>query len=741
MGSRHPRSIAIRRLLLAGCLGAASVAAASAASVPYEQVTRLKHERRAAESDLARLLAERQRVTGATARALEVKISLRIIVHALYRQAADHDDDAMRVLMTSRADMIRAALPGLDELAGQLILWEQELAGLPKGDASADTTAKRSALQARISGTAALAQATGKDMPAEFAKPEELHEWINAVARSILLMVDPGRVGQDRLNLPGAWPGRPPGPPRPAKPNPDARSAPPAQTLDQLAGRIGKSGLSAELRRQMLDVLHQARGGLADADHREQAAKLTALLADELAVAQTIAASKLIAEPTKAWMEQQVLTGLLLSTDARTQPLGAERLAIPNRFASVLAGLAKVPLEQSARDRLSEVLRKAVGHLDDPLQETRGVQLLTHLDGLTELILRLRRNYDDVRVAKPFDEPFEKLRSHWYALIDAAIAALAEEDLEAVATHRKTMTHRARDLDLILSLPDVLRAMRDISPSRSSALQRRFVAASLALGGNDAARKTALEFFQRATTANTLIQRFQRVAYDRQLYSDMDKVTGGRMRSLRRLGQTYVGVLVTGMATGREPPPKQKSSDTPQGTKKTDEPPTPQASLAQLLTLLSAAHVVTDLNRRSHERQLLAGWRAWTVQAEPAGRLLERLSSSIVAATRKVKDKNADLGAALRPVQTLLPLAEIVASLATRYGGQLIEAPGGLLGVVARCYEDPARPTDAIEQAVMAICYEINEAGYAEKLGLIDYAGRHLATARRLFAKASQAQP
>ncbi len=719
--------ISTRHLLAVGGLLIGAATPPASGQVRYEQVSRLRYEERRAESALARLLGERGRVTGASARALEARINLRVLVHLLYSQAAAQTDVRLRCLIGARADIAREGLADMDRLVDLLGSWEDDLAKLPKDTGNANVAKQRQTLQARLQGVSLLADIAGEKMPEKLAGAAEATELTNQLARSVLLMAVPDHVGPKQLSLPGAWPERD----HAAKPT----GEPPAAAkldLDQLAARVEASGLSVALRSQMLDFVRRVRVGLQDPKRRAEATALGRLTEIHFETAQTIAQSKLITESAKTALEAQIRTGLLLYSDPRTRPLGLKRLDLASRSARGLAGLAKVPLKDSVRGPLATVMRKALDGLANPLLEDQSMQLLAGLDRLTGLILRLRREYDDVRVAKPFDRPFDETRAACFASIDAALADLANEDLGAVNKRIGTMTRYASDLDLIRLLPEALELMRRVLPSRSVALRQRLVKTSEALAGDDKERGDAVRFLRSVLLAKSLIDRFSELAYDRQLYSDMDKITGGRMKSLRKRGDTLAAALVAGLATS---PKKGEGAKAGKGHK-LREIKNARASMSQLLSVLSATRALVRLDRLDSEVQRLQRWRAWPLQTESADEMIERLASSVAAASRAVKDEDASLATAVQAVRGYAPLAEILVALGEQYGGRLSKAPEGGLGVISRLYEDLRHSLTPAEQAVLRICYEINEAGYADQMGLPEYAARHLTEARK-FLKAA----
>jgi len=727
MWLRDVVSISTRHMLAVGLLFISTMTLPVSAQVRYERVSRLRHEQRQAELALARLLGERGRVTGASARALEARINLRVLVHLLYSQAVAQPNVQLRCLIAARADIVREGLGEMDRLVDLLGSWEDDLAKLPKDSGDADVAKQRQRLQARLQGVLLLADIAGAKMPDKLAGAAKVTELTNQLARSVLLMAVPDHVGQKQLDLPGAWPERD----GPAKPAGEPRAAAKLDA-EQLATRIEASGLSVALRSQMLEFLRRVRVGLQDPKRRTEAAALGRFTETYLEIAQTIAQSKLITEPAKAALEAQIHTGLLLYSDPRTRPLGLKRLDLASRSARGLAGLARVPLKDSVRGPLATVLRKALDSLADPLLEDQGRQLLTSLDRLTGLILRLRREYDDVRVARPFDRPFDEIRAACFASMDAALADLANEDLGAVNKRIGTMTRYAADLDLIRSMPEAFDLMRRVLPGRSVALRQRLVKTCEALAGGDKERADAVRLLRSVLLAKALIDRFGELAYDRQLYSAMDKVAGGRMKSLRKRGDALAAALVGGFVASS----KKADGAKPGKGHKPVEIKNARASMSRLLSLLSAARALVQLDRLDREVQHLGRWRAWPLQTEWADKMIERLASSVAAASREAKGEDANVAGAAQGVRGYAPLAEILVALGERYGGRLGKAPEGGLGAITRLYEDPRHPLTPAEQAVMRICYEINEAGYANQMALSEYAARHLAEARKLLKAA-----
>jgi len=726
MAARFGVRIWTRRLLVMAWMAVGLTSGHAAEQVPYERVSRLSYEQRGAELDLARLFAERGRVTGATARALEAKINFRILVHYLYTRAVEQEDVAMRSLIAARADVLKSGLDGLDELVGQIGLWEHDLAGLPASSNDASVAEKRRTAEARLQGVSLLAQIAGRDLPTELADPKALDKLMGPVVRSIVLMAAPGRVDSSKLDLPPAWPER-------NLPDPHKGGAPaqPDFDLDGLASAIERSGLSSALRAQMLDGLRIVGEALADPKQRADALTLGRLIEANLDAARVIAKAKLITGPVKAKLTGRMSTGLLLVADSRTRPLGVKRLELAAQLGSVVARLDKAKLADGTRSQISDALRATIRYLDDPLYEDRGSRLLVGLDKLAEHVVRLYRSYDDVRVAKPFDQPFDRIRRLWLASIDAGIAALAKENTQAAANHCKTMARHAGDLDLVLALPDAITQMRQIPKVRTMVLRRRLVDASEALAGQGDGRKAAVEFLRSVLQAQKQISRFYALAYDRRLYAEMDKVVGGRMKALRRSGELNVNRLVAGLSgVPKKPDASGKPVRSPTKSAKTHNP---RAALTQLIDLLSAVHTLACLGRRDREVRQLERWRAWPLRTKPVRTMIEPLSSSVVAAARQANDTSADLSGALQPVRRYVPLAQVLVAMAERYGGWLGHAPEGVLGLAARLYQDPRRPMGSVERAVMQMCLEINEAGYAQRIDLADYAGRHLVQARNLL--------
>lgn len=713
-------------LLVAGCILLGPAPTRCSEQIPYERVSRLKHEQRLAERDLARVMSERGRVTGASATALEAMINLRVIVHLLYSQALVQKDPDTRLLIAARADVLRSGLGTLDDLVGMFGVWERELAQLGNVAGNAASAERRKALDAHMRGIALLAKTATEDLPRDIPSPKELARLLNPVAQAILLMSAPERVSQDRLNLSASWPQRN----LPVKAEPK-HAAPEGVDVEKLTAAVQQSSLSPLLRRQMLDALRQLRAGLNDPKHRERAMDLGRAIKKGLDAGQAIAATKLIPEPAKSDLERQIGTALLLFADDRTRGLGVKRLNVPARCGSLLSALGKVQVTDAARAQLADTLRRAIVYLEDTVYEDRGLRLLDALDRLAKQVIRLHRNYMDVDVPKPFDGAYEKIRGLWVKAIDAAIAALAEGNLDAASRQFKAMAECAGDLDLILGLPMVLETLREVRPTRASALRKRLGKTGDDLADRGAARQRALAFLQSASNAKTLIERYRRLAYDRQRFEDMNKVTGGQMASLRRVGDALSKTLAA-----RHASPAQAGGpavdDAPEEAGVRD----PQASLGQLVTLLSAAHTLARLGRLEPQVAWLERWRAWRPRGQAVEAMMARLSSSVKTAADQVGQKPAEADPVLEPVGRLLPLAEILVGLGERYGGWLRDAPEGTPAVVAGLYDDPAHPLTPTERTVMQICFEINEAGYAEQLGLHAYVGRHLTEARKLLPRA-----
>jgi hypothetical protein len=450
-------------------------------------------------------------------------------------------------------------------------------------------------------------------------------------------------------------------------------------------------------------------------------------------IAQTIAQTKLLAEPAKRRLEERMLTGLVLFGDVRTRELGTERLKVAAGAASILSQLGRVQLDDSARSQLAVALRTAIGYLDDTLYESRGVRLLTDLERLTRLILKLRRNYDDVNVDKPFDDPFETIRGLYRAAVNVASEALAKEDVSIFDAQCKTMVRHGADLGLILSLPPVYTQLRQLAPGRSSALRQRLLTACQALARSGPDRAAAVGYLQSARAARDLTDRFRTLAYDRQLAGSMDKVLGGRLEHLRRMGKDRVDRLVDDLSRTRwqlgSPAGAGAQGEADASTRARDL----SEALQRLIRLMSGAHALARLDRLEREVAQLTYWRAWPLQTDASERMIERLASSVRGAARSAKDQMPDQSTTLLTVDQYLPLAEMLVALGERYGGRLAKAPRGVLGVVARLYDDPQDPLTPTERTVMRMCFEINEAGYAQQVKLDDYARRHLVQARTLL--------
>ncbi len=727
MTSRRAGGIVARWLLAMGWAAIGCAPCLSAEAISYQRVSRLRHEQREVESSLAKLLAERSRVTGATATALEAKINLRVIVHLLYSQALVQSDQSLRCLMATRADVLHMGLGDLDRLVDQVGAWQADLAKLPGGSKDAAIVRQARSLQARLDGIALLGKIAGKDLPAELPGAEELEELTAPVARAILLMASPERVGPEGLDLPPSWPER-----DEVGPVGDEANAA-AVDLAALSEAIQRSGTSAALRRQMLDSLDLVQRRASDPKERAQALKAARLLKDHLQVAQTIAQTKAVGERTKGRLEQQILTGLLLSADPRTRTLGHGRLALVGRAAALLDRLGKAPLKAEARGQLAKALRQATSFLDDPLYEERGERMLEALDRVSDLTLRFYRDYDDVRVDKPFDDPFETARTGYAASIEAALTALAQEDLAGVEAQTRSMTQRLRDLALIASLPEALTGLRAVLPTQTIRLRQRLADAAGDLVGGGTQRAAAERLLRSASSAEALIERFRALAYDRRRFAVMDKALGGRMTVLRRSGEAFAKDVVSSLAaeprTPRAPARSNARTRRPEPTKEPD----PRKLLEQRVVLLSAAYDVAQLDRLEWEVGQLGRWRAWALVPESAGKLLQQLSASVAAAADQAKDKNADLASVLPRVEQYTTVARMLVEVGEHYGGWLVNAPEGAVGIAARLREAPDRPMTPSEVAAMQMCFEINEAGYAEQVGLSEYAVRHLAEARKLL--------
>lgn len=735
MDARRTAAKWSRRWLVVAWIAVGAVGAHSESVPSYEQVSRLAHECDQAERDLARHLAERSRVTGPPAMALEAKINLRVAMHFLYHQATQAASP-VRELVAARADVLQSGLPELDRLADQVAACQTALAQLPQSSGDPDVVRQRQQLQARLSGLALLASATGKDMPKTLAGAKDLTAFVNRLAKALLLMAAPERVGKDRLDLPPAWPEGP----TPATSTTEPHRERPLDP-DRLTVKIEQSSLSVASRRQMLDLLERVRGGLREPERRDEVLELGRVIDRNFQAAQTMAQTRLVSEPVKLRLEEHLQHGLALFSDPRSRPMGLKRLEEFHRAAEVIMRLEKVRLSEESRRHLAASLHAAIGYLDRTAQHDSGVRMLTHLDRLTEQILHLKRTYDDVTVPKPFDQPFQKVRDRYARCVDVAAAELAKENWAAMETQITRMQECAAQLDLIRALPEVLAEMRRWSPFRSGALQRQFAAVAQDLAAQGQEQRRAVAFANAAVEAQRLIDRFGKLAYDRRHVEGMDKALGGRLNHLRRIGEGAQADLVAGFAATSQDaalPVWTEGSGKAGDLSKASEA---RRTLEHLVTILSAAQLLAKLDGLGTELIKLERWRAWCLPVTVLRPMLHRFSSSVTAVSAQWTDKTADMAAAIEPVRRHLPLVEILVAVGERYGGRLDQAPQGVLGIVARLYDDPDHPVTPSEQTAMRMSLEIREAVYTEQLGWPAYTARHLEQARRLLDSALDQGP
>ncbi|MBN1345738.1 MAG: hypothetical protein JXQ73_23800 [Phycisphaerae bacterium] len=720
----RPRAVLmmIATLLVSGPAMPPSVRAEATNRSPYDQVSRLRHARRQAESELAGLIAERGRATGATAESLDAKINVRVVLHLLYAQATTQAGSALGCLIATRADVLRSGLPLLDALAEQVGAWQADLARLPKGQADA---AKRNAFEARLRGIALLTDIAGKGLPKDIGKPEDLAALTDKLAGAIVLMADPDRVKEGMLDLPPAWPAA-----LPADSKSEGHADPEPLDVEQLRASIERSSLSADLRRQMLDVLGQVRAALDVPEHRAEARELGLLLARNLSLAEAITQSPFIAEPSKVALEGKIRTGLLLVSDARTRRLGTERLALAAGVAGILTELRKIRLEEDAHKQIATTLQKAIEYETDELQAGRGLRLLQRLDQVAAGAMMLHRRYEDIEVPRPFDRAADAIRRRWRESIVKAFAALAAEDLATASSETRAMSTCAADMDLTLSLPPAYDLLRQVAPRRSGALRQRLVKAAEAVASGGPDRGPSLAMLRAVLDAKVLVERYQALAYDRQRYAAMDKTLGGRMTTLRKVGDGLARDLVEAFAGGSGSASLQTGAASPDGAWGSSK--ASYASLERIVSLLAAAYDLARLGELERELSLLERWRAWSPLSDTERGLLDRLSAAVAAMAEQVKGKDVGQGASLSEVQRYGPLPRILAVMAERFGPRLSGAPDGAVGLAARLYQDPHRPATETEASTMRMRHEIGEAGYAGRLGLTDYAGRHLAEAGKL---------
>ncbi len=718
--------------LLATASSAARPSPSFAAAAAYDQVSRLQARVREVEADLVEHLTRRNRATGVTARSLDARINLRVILHRLYHAGARAGEHAVRTRIAAQADFLRQGLAELDAQLESLALWERDLAALPSDPTDAAVAAQRAELQSRIDGVQVLSLLAKDPTYHKLDDPEVREKLINRLAAAIVMMVQPdlpreiSEDGDVRLSLPSARPNRPPA----GGDSATTRSSPPDDVAALRKATQG-SDLPATLRALVLGTLDHLQAEQAAQNPKPDAPRITATLHTHVRHAQVLMRSRLIPDTAKARIVDEIHTGLLLSSDERTKQLGDRRLAFTAGAAAILGRLAKVEFADELQAFLTTAFEKVLQYRDNPALQNRADELMQRLDAYTQRLLQQLRRFDDQPTGRYFSEPFEKLRAAWQTSAQAGLQALAEEKLDESDKEQARMRRHAEELQVVLLAVDTLEGLKEVKASRGRQFRDALVDACNGIAAQDAKRAPGIAFVRGAKADLALIERYRRLASEHRLYDPMDRLLGGRLELLRRIANAAVNDVLDDLTAGRTAPP-------PAAPGKADADPLDsrrlvRKSLTQIVDLLSAVRDVARNGALRHEIEHLRRWRAWPVEAAASERILAGITRSITAAAERIRGRSLDLEEVLPPIAALAPHAHIVAEMAATYGGHLAESPEGLLGLAARLYNDADVPLQPNEVAAIRIAYEINEAAYALELGLTGYAARHLAEARRLL--------
>lgn len=185
------------------------------------------------------------------------------------------------------------------------------------------------------------------------------------------------------MKLPGGFDARPARPavtPRRAIPGAtrpsDSEETPPAVDAESLARRARVLALSADLRRQLLQLSDRAVAARGDKDEAEP---LRSLLETAVKVAEGLAGNLAVSPADRAKLETDLATAIALSIDPRLRERGRERLGTLEPYARLMARVGAMKLSPEQVRQFAPVIAFARTSADGPaaLSAVEGYLRLT----------------------------------------------------------------------------------------------------------------------------------------------------------------------------------------------------------------------------------------------------------------------------------------------------------------------------------------------------------------------------